>query len=165
MNCFAERTNVLILGGGMAGLAAAYTLQAAGMHDFLLLEAADRLGGRVRDVKFCGMRNSCLYIQSLSSLRCAALRARTLSFELLLGVGGAREALVQSDFSGGEVQQQNCFDPKCCISQIKHSVSELIRVECELACGPLITCECYAFHFQRLSVARRSQNFHEREFI
>lgn len=51
---FSERTSVLILGGGMAGVAAAHTLHAAGMHDFLLLEATGRLGGRVRDKSFCG---------------------------------------------------------------------------------------------------------------
>lgn len=49
-----EHTTVLILGGGMAGVAAAYTLQSNGMQDFLLLEASDRLGGRISNIKFCG---------------------------------------------------------------------------------------------------------------
>ena len=45
---------MLILGGGMAGVAAAHTLHAAGMRDFILLEATGRLGGRVRETKFLG---------------------------------------------------------------------------------------------------------------
>lgn len=39
----------------MAGVAAAHTLQAAGMHDFLLLEASGRLGGRMRETNFHGL--------------------------------------------------------------------------------------------------------------
>lgn len=46
---------MLILGGGLAGVTAARTLQAAGMRDFLLLEAADRLGGRMLETKFYGI--------------------------------------------------------------------------------------------------------------
>ena len=42
-----EKTTVLILGGGLAGITAAHTLYEAGMTDFILLEAADRIGGRV----------------------------------------------------------------------------------------------------------------------
>jgi len=38
---------VIIVGGGLAGLACAGRLQAAGV-DFALLEAADRPGGRIR---------------------------------------------------------------------------------------------------------------------
>lgn len=40
------RTDVVIVGGGFTGLAAAHALKAAGI-DFLLLEARDRVGGRV----------------------------------------------------------------------------------------------------------------------
>lgn len=53
-NLLAEHTTVLILGGGMAGVAAAYTLQSQGLQDFLLLEASGRLGGRISNTKFCG---------------------------------------------------------------------------------------------------------------
>jgi polyamine oxidase len=49
-----KHTKVLILGGGMAGVSAAYTLQSNGMEDFLLLEASDRLGGRIKNSTFCG---------------------------------------------------------------------------------------------------------------
>ena len=44
----------MILGGGIAGVTAAYTLQSNGMEDFLLLEASDRLGGRIKNSTFCG---------------------------------------------------------------------------------------------------------------
>jgi polyamine oxidase len=47
-----ERTTVLILGGGMAGVEAANTLKAAGMTDFLLLEGADHIGGRARSANW-----------------------------------------------------------------------------------------------------------------
>ena len=36
----------------MAGVVAANTLKSAGMNDFLLLEAADRLGGRARSANW-----------------------------------------------------------------------------------------------------------------
>lgn len=48
----ADRTNVLILGAGMAGVKAAHTLKTAGMNDFLLLEASDRVGGRARSANW-----------------------------------------------------------------------------------------------------------------
>lgn len=48
--------DVLILGGGMAGISAAQSLQSAGYNKFLVLEQADRLGGRIHDVEFAGVR-------------------------------------------------------------------------------------------------------------
>lgn len=42
------RTQVAIVGGGVAGLAAAWTLADAGMRDFRLLELEDRTGGNAR---------------------------------------------------------------------------------------------------------------------
>jgi len=44
-------TNVLIVGGGLAGLSAAYALAGQG-RDFLLVEARDRLGGRILSETF-----------------------------------------------------------------------------------------------------------------
>ena len=49
------RTTVLILGAGLAGITAARTLHQAGMQDFLVLEATDRVGGRVCEASFCGL--------------------------------------------------------------------------------------------------------------
>ena len=43
----ARSTDVVIIGGGVAGLRAAQTLTAAGV-EFLLLEAEAQVGGRVR---------------------------------------------------------------------------------------------------------------------
>lgn len=42
---------VLILGGGMAGVSAANTLAGLGITDFVILEAQDRLGGRLDTVE------------------------------------------------------------------------------------------------------------------
>lgn len=47
---------MLILGGGMAGIAAANTLHSEGMRDFVLLEATGRIGGRVRETSFFGIQ-------------------------------------------------------------------------------------------------------------
>ena len=50
------KTDVLILGGGMAGVAAAHTLHKRGMTNIVLLEASRRLGGRVRETNFAGIQ-------------------------------------------------------------------------------------------------------------
>nr|XP_027219115.1 spermine oxidase-like [Penaeus vannamei] len=47
----ARRVGVVIVGGGLAGLAAAKTLSDYGYNDYVLLEAQDHLGGRVRTVR------------------------------------------------------------------------------------------------------------------
>ncbi|XP_033123897.1 uncharacterized protein LOC117122435 [Anneissia japonica] len=51
-----EPVSVLIIGAGAAGLQAAQTLVDNGIEDFLIIEAADYIGGRVRDVEFGGIR-------------------------------------------------------------------------------------------------------------
>lgn len=43
--------NILIIGGGIAGLSAASHFVKCGRTDFLLLEATDKLGGRVEAVE------------------------------------------------------------------------------------------------------------------
>ncbi|KAJ7760480.1 amine oxidase [Mycena metata] len=43
---------VLILGGGVSGIVAARTLHERGIHDFLIVEARDELGGRMRSTEF-----------------------------------------------------------------------------------------------------------------
>lgn len=47
-------TDVLILGAGISGIAAAQTLHKAGVDDFIILEGSDRIGGRIKEVKFHG---------------------------------------------------------------------------------------------------------------
>ena len=44
----ATKVEVLVLGAGIAGIAAARTLEVNGIHDFVILEATDRIGGRIR---------------------------------------------------------------------------------------------------------------------
>ncbi|KAH9003707.1 amine oxidase [Lactarius hatsudake] len=48
----APGTQVLILGGGVAGIIAARRLAAQGITDFLIVEARDELGGRMRSTTF-----------------------------------------------------------------------------------------------------------------
>ncbi len=43
-----ERTGVIIVGGGVAGLAAGWTLAEAGYEDFTLIELEDETGGNAR---------------------------------------------------------------------------------------------------------------------
>ena len=47
---------VLILGAGTAGIATAKSLHEKGVTDFLILEARDRIGGRLRSEEFGGAR-------------------------------------------------------------------------------------------------------------
>jgi predicted NAD/FAD-binding protein len=52
-----EYSRFLIIGGGIAGLSAASHLANNGIHDFKLLEARNRLGGRIITVQI-GKRDS-----------------------------------------------------------------------------------------------------------
>ena len=45
---------VIIIGAGMTGAMAAQTLYDAGVDDIIILEAADRVGGRIWNVDFEG---------------------------------------------------------------------------------------------------------------
>ena len=47
-----KSTTVLILGGGISGIAAAKTLSDHGIKDFIILEGTDRIGGRMRKMQF-----------------------------------------------------------------------------------------------------------------
>ena len=49
-----EQVDVLILGAGMAGVAAAAELYKAGARSFLVLEGSDRVGGRMKQISFAG---------------------------------------------------------------------------------------------------------------
>ena len=48
--------DVLILGAGMSGISAAKSLYEHGVKNFMILEARDRIGGRMRSEKFGGIR-------------------------------------------------------------------------------------------------------------
>ena len=50
----AQKKKVLILGAGAAGITAAKTLYDKGTKDFLVLEAQDYIGGRIKSVPFDG---------------------------------------------------------------------------------------------------------------
>ncbi|RAH87337.1 amine oxidase [Aspergillus japonicus CBS 114.51] len=70
-----KQTTVAILGGGMAGIAAAQALHNASMDDFLILEYNDRIGGRAwhqpfgkkKDGKPYIIENGCNWVQGLGS--------------------------------------------------------------------------------------------------
>ncbi|XP_018406624.1 PREDICTED: spermine oxidase-like [Cyphomyrmex costatus] len=47
-----EKTRVVIVGAGIAGLAAAKTLEDVGFMDYLLLEAQDKVGGRIHSISW-----------------------------------------------------------------------------------------------------------------
>ena len=48
------RSKFVIVGAGMAGITAAHTLSKAGETDFVILEARDKIGGRMETVDFGG---------------------------------------------------------------------------------------------------------------
>ena len=43
---------VIVIGGGVAGLSAAIKLLEANISDIVILEASDRLGGRIHTIPF-----------------------------------------------------------------------------------------------------------------
>lgn len=47
-------TSTIVIGGGLGGLVAARGLNAAG-HDVTVVEAAERFGGQIQTVEFCGL--------------------------------------------------------------------------------------------------------------
>lgn len=47
-----KKTKTIIVGAGAAGIAAASKLLQKGMNDFVILEANNRIGGRVHTVNF-----------------------------------------------------------------------------------------------------------------
>lgn len=54
VNANPDSETVLILGGGVAGIIAAKTLHEAGIDNFILIEARDELGGRMKSYRFGG---------------------------------------------------------------------------------------------------------------
>ncbi|KAJ5180134.1 hypothetical protein N7492_003344 [Penicillium capsulatum] len=51
-NASCTKTTVAILGGGMAGIAAAQALSNSSIHDFVIIEYRDTIGGRVAHTEF-----------------------------------------------------------------------------------------------------------------
>ncbi|XP_074316278.1 polyamine oxidase 1-like [Silene latifolia] len=50
----AATPSVIIVGAGMSGISAAKTLHDAGVRDFVILEATNRIGGRIKKTEFAG---------------------------------------------------------------------------------------------------------------
>ncbi|KAI3865181.1 hypothetical protein MKX03_005821 [Papaver bracteatum] len=48
-------STVIVVGAGMSGISAARTLSDAGIKDILVLEATDRIGGRIKKTNFAGL--------------------------------------------------------------------------------------------------------------
>uniref|UniRef100_A0ACD6AM42 Uncharacterized protein n=1 Tax=Avena sativa TaxID=4498 RepID=A0ACD6AM42_AVESA len=46
---------VIIVGAGMSGISAGKRLSEAGITDFIILEATDRIGGRIQNTEFTGV--------------------------------------------------------------------------------------------------------------
>jgi monoamine oxidase len=47
-----KKTKIVIVGAGAAGIAAASKLLKNGLNDFVILEANNRIGGRIHTVNF-----------------------------------------------------------------------------------------------------------------
>jgi polyamine oxidase len=62
-------TKVAILGGGVSGISAALNLTAAGVTDFMMIEARDILGGRAQDAPFANINVElgCNWVQGLGT--------------------------------------------------------------------------------------------------
>ncbi|BAT91290.1 hypothetical protein VIGAN_06260900 [Vigna angularis var. angularis] len=49
-----SRSSVIVVGAGISGISAAKVLAENGIKDLVILEASDRIGGRIRKEKFGG---------------------------------------------------------------------------------------------------------------
>ena len=64
---------IVIIGGGIAGISAAQQLLVAGLTDVILLEAKDRLGGRIETIQygeFCEWLSTCLPFNTSVKMNC-----------------------------------------------------------------------------------------------
>jgi polyamine oxidase len=61
----ATKVDVLVLGAGIAGIAAARTLEVNGIDDFMVLEATDRIGGRIREDNSTKLEVGASWIQGI----------------------------------------------------------------------------------------------------
>jgi cation diffusion facilitator CzcD-associated flavoprotein CzcO len=55
MNSVITRVNTLIIGAGISGTKIAVDLLNANNQDFLIIEALDRIGGRIHSIKTQGL--------------------------------------------------------------------------------------------------------------
>ena len=55
-SCESPDADVIIVGAGMSGIAAASTFYNSGLTNFLILEARSEIGGRMRSVEFAGIQ-------------------------------------------------------------------------------------------------------------
>jgi polyamine oxidase len=62
-----QKTTVAILGAGMAGIKAAETLSNASIHDFVILEYRDTIGGRAWHTNFGKDENGVPYVVELGA--------------------------------------------------------------------------------------------------
>lgn len=65
------RYRVVVIGAGVSGLSAAHQLMRRGICDVLVVEALDRMGGRVKQVRChdpAGLAHSCFQFQALMEL-------------------------------------------------------------------------------------------------
>ena len=62
---------VIVIGGGVSGLAACVELLELGLTDIVLVEATDRLGGRIRTVPFRNIFvHNIVYVNKQKSAYC-----------------------------------------------------------------------------------------------
>lgn len=64
----AHKYKVIIIGAGMAGLSAANHLIKNGIHDFKILEACNRVGGRILSIDMAMQKVSALYARAFPSI-------------------------------------------------------------------------------------------------
>ena len=73
---YSMKHQIVVIGGGIAGVAACVELLELGLSDILLIEATDHLGGRIRTVPF----RNILLISSISPLLLLILTGNILIF-------------------------------------------------------------------------------------
>jgi monoamine oxidase len=59
MSGHSSNYQVIVIGGGMAGISACVKLVESGVQNILLIEGSQRLGGRINTIPF---RNCCVFI-------------------------------------------------------------------------------------------------------
>ena len=96
---------VIILGGGFAGLGAAIKLREAGIHDFLLLEKADELGGVFRRIGRDAAGDGCAVeiddVDGVAAFEATGDGGDAGSQERLAGFEGAGGACIDADRARG----------------------------------------------------------------